>query len=129
MIGERLARKFFGSYKYPDFDPSKHQEEDRYICKYSGKRKARNQMRWFVKRGDHLGEDSPTSVTHTYFMHVFPEKMDSRLRNFSVRIIEYDGDDVNPPTGDPRNGKTLHPIIQSVILMPSSYQSCCELAL
>ncbi|KAK4227814.1 hypothetical protein QBC38DRAFT_477037 [Podospora fimiseda] len=59
QVSSRISRANYGIARSTPFVPGKHHEEDRYTCPYEGTEKARNQMKWYVLRGDETSKMSP----------------------------------------------------------------------
>ncbi|PVI00348.1 Hsp70 family protein [Periconia macrospinosa] len=60
-IQARKCRRHYGTPCRPHFDKRKHREEDAHFSQYTGKKVAKNQVKWSVSKGQHL---STTATVH-----------------------------------------------------------------
>ncbi|KAK4220587.1 actin-like ATPase domain-containing protein, partial [Podospora fimiseda] len=59
QVSTRISRANYGIAQDLPFRLGKHPEADRYTCPYEGTEKARNQMKWYMLRGDETSKMSP----------------------------------------------------------------------
>ncbi|KAF3926235.1 hypothetical protein ABW20_dc0102468 [Dactylellina cionopaga] len=70
---ERLCRKNYGTVSSQIFIPGKHLDEDAWIDPQTGKKMARNQVSWFIRKGQPITDERRFSNHfHRNFKHVTP---------------------------------------------------------
>ncbi|KAF3034581.1 hypothetical protein E8E12_002063 [Didymella heteroderae] len=81
IVAKRKNRRHYGTSVSRLFVRGVHQEKDAYVSKFTGEKKARNQMNWLLKMGQDLPTSGPAHVKLTMHTRFWPgEARQSTLR-------------------------------------------------
>ncbi|KAL2820154.1 hypothetical protein BDW59DRAFT_181521 [Aspergillus cavernicola] len=88
-----VSRTCLGVKMSQTFQQGVHRKKDRYFCEMEGRYRARNQMDWFIKKGDEVAKAGP--IRNDYY-RTYTNKEDFQTSSFNVTI--YQNDSEHPPT-------------------------------
>ncbi|KAJ8113126.1 hypothetical protein OPT61_g4676 [Boeremia exigua] len=83
-VTNRKCRRHYGTSCNQVFDQKEHREIDSYMCPFDGTKRASDQMKWLLKRGDNLAT-SKSSHANSFFRYDFwpAEKRECDLTLYS----------------------------------------------
>lgn len=82
IVAKRKNRRHYGTGVHRTFVKGVHMEKDAYICKYSGEKRARNQIDWLLNMGQDLPTSGPAHIKIPMSTKFWP----SEKRGCSLRL-------------------------------------------
>ncbi|KAF1950892.1 Hsp70 family protein [Byssothecium circinans] len=84
----RKCRRHYGTGCNPIFQRGVHLESESYICKFTGVKRASNQMSWVISKGEELSTSAPLHGSVAFFMPLWP----GDSRKTSLKLLAADSD-------------------------------------
>lgn len=96
-IKSRKCRRHYGTDCSTTFVAGRHEEVDSYICRFTGRKKACDQMSWLVKKGQDLSTSEASHVSHAFNSSRW---LDAK-KTTSVDLLASDEDEASGRCTDP----------------------------
>ena len=87
-IKKRKCRRHYGTGCGQVFDPDKHRESDAYMCAFTNRKRAGDQMSWLVNKGQDLSTDDSSHAEKDFLTHFWHG--DNRTTTISLQASDQD---------------------------------------
>ncbi|KAF2830509.1 actin-like ATPase domain-containing protein [Ophiobolus disseminans] len=119
-IKNRKCRRHYGTECMPIFVPGKHRESDARICSYTGIKRADNQMRWLVNKGQDLATKADSHAKCAFVHFFWPG--DARVSHMGLEACEFEKAPQRSKDAGIYNVATL--IVDLTDVPQSAYTTC-----